>query len=237
MTIPRWTSRKSRAMDPSRGMSSGNHERSPLCDSHREEVASLVTHGLGVVFSVVALALMTMLAAGDALKTISAIVFGLSLVLLYTSSTLYHFFTSPEWKERLQTLDHICIYLLIAGSYTPFTLVTLKGPWGWSLFALVWAMALGGVIMKSLRRGRQDTRISTVLYLLMGWLIVVAAGPLLDRMPPRGVSWLVAGGLSYTLGVVFFAWRRIPYNHAIWHLFVLGGSICHVAAACLFVFR
>lgn len=224
-------------MDQARGMTGGNHERSHLCDSHGEEVASLVTHALGVLFAIAALVVMTVLAAGDVLEILAALVFGLSLVALYMSSTLYHYFTSPRWKTRLQTLDHVCIYLLIAGTYTPFTLITLKGPWGWSLFALVWAMALGGTLMKTLRRGRLDSRISTVLYLMMGWLIVVAAGPLLDRMPVAGVAWLVAGGLSYTLGVVFFAWRRMPYNHAIWHLFVLGGSICHVFAACLFVFR
>ena len=218
-------------------MSEGKDERSHLCDSHREEVASLVTHGLGILFAIAALAAMTVLAADDVLEMLTALVFGASLVALYTSSTLYHFFTSPRWKARLQTLDHICIYLLIAGSYTPFTLITLKGPWGWSLFVLVWAMALGGTLMKSLLPGRLDSKVSTVLYLLMGWLIVVAAGPLLERMPAAGIGWLVAGGVSYTLGVVFFAWRSIPYNHAIWHLFVLGGSICHVCAACLFVFR
>lgn len=224
-------------MDPRRGMSEGKDERSHLCDSHREEVASLVTHGLGILFAIAALAAMTVLAADDVLEMLTALVFGASLVALYTSSTLYHFFTSPRWKARLQTLDHICIYLLIAGSYTPFTLITLNGPWGWSLFVLVWAMALGGTLMKSLLPGRLDSKVSTVLYLLMGWLIVVAAGPLLERLPAAGIGWLVAGGVSYTLGVVFFAWRSIPYNHAIWHLFVLGGSICHVCAACLFVFR
>lgn len=234
---PLWTSRRSGAMDPSRGMSFGIQERSHLCDSHREEVASIVTHALGVLFAVVALAVMTLLAAGDVTKVLSAMVFGVSLVALYASSTLYHFFTSPQWKARFQTLDHVCIYLLIAGSYTPFTLVTLKGPWGWSLFALVWAIALGGTLTKWLRRGRLDSRVSTALYLLMGWLIVLAIGPLLQRMPLAGVAWLVAGGLSYSLGVVFFAWRRLPYNHAIWHLFVLGGSVCHVCAASLYVFR
>jgi len=212
-------------------------DRSLLCDSHREEVASLVTHGVGVVFSIVALGLMLMLSAGDALKVISAAVFGMSLVLLYASSTLYHFFTSPRWKGRFQALDHACIYLLIAGSYTPITLITLKGAWGWSLFGAVWAMALGGVLMKMLWRGQKDHWISTALYLFMGWLIVFAFGPLLRVMPAAGIGWLVAGGLAYSLGVGFFAWRRLPFNHAIWHLFVLGGSVCHVLAICRFVFR
>lgn len=212
-------------------------DRSHLCDSHREEVASLLTHALGVVIAVIALVVMLVLAAGDTLKVVSAAVFGSSLVLLYSSSTLYHFFTSPRWKARFQTLDHICIYLLIAGSYTPFTLVTLKGPWGWSLFGAVWAMALGGVFMKTLWKGRKDHWISTALYLLMGWLIVIALGPLWRNLEGGGMALIVSGGLAYTLGVVFFAWHRLPFNHAIWHLFVLGGSVCHVLAASLFVFR
>ena len=212
-------------------------DRSDLCDSHREEVASLVTHGIGVVFSVIALVVMLVLAAGDPLKVVSAAVFGSSLVLLYASSTLYHFFTSPRWKARFQVLDHICIYLLIAGSYTPFTLITLKGAWGWSILGAVWAMAIGGVFLKTFWKGRKDHWLSTALYLLMGWLIVLAFGPLMREMPMAGIAWLAAGGLAYSFGVVFFAWNRLPFNHAIWHLFVLGGSVCHVLAACLHVFR
>jgi hemolysin III len=218
-------------------MTANASDRSHLCDSHREEVASLVTHAAGVVFSVVALLVMWALSAGDALKVVSATVFGISLVLLYSSSTLYHFSTSPRWKARYQALDHACIYLLIAGSYTPFTLITLKGPSGWSLFVAVWAMALGGVLMKTLWKGKRDHWISTSLYLLMGWLILFAFGPLLRAMPAAGVWWLAAGGLAYSFGVVFFAWKRLPFNHAIWHLFVLAGSLCHVVAACRFVFR
>ena len=133
-------------------------------------------------------------------------------------------------------LDHACIYLLIAGSYTPFTLITLKGAWGWSLFGAVWAMAIGGVLMKALWKGKKDHWISTALYLLMGWLVVIAFGPLRRQMPTAGLGWLTGGGLSYSLGVVFFIWNRLPFNHAIWHLFVLAGSVCHVLAACLFVF-
>jgi hemolysin III len=211
-------------------------ERSHLCDSHREEVASLLTHAAGVVFGVVALVVMLVLAAGDPLKLVCAAVFGGSLVLLYSSSALYHFFTAPRWKARFQTLDHACIYLLIAGSYTPFTLITLKGAWGWSLFAAVWSMAIAGVLLKTLGKGRKDHWLSTALYLLMGWLVLVAMGPLVRNLPAAGVAWLVAGGLAYTIGVGFFAWRRLPFNHAIWHLFVLAGSVCHVLAACLFVF-
>jgi hemolysin III len=218
-------------------MHSPDPDRSHLCGSHREEVANLLTHGLGVVFSIAALFVMLYLAAGDPLKTVSAAVFGLSLVLLYSSSTLYHFFTSPRWKAKFQALDHACIYLLIAGSYTPFTLITLKGPSGWALFAAVWTMAIIGVLMKTFWKGKKDHWISTALYLLMGWLILLAFGPLLRGMPIAGVLWLAAGGFAYSFGIIFFAWHRLPFNHAIWHLFVLGGSACHVWAACGFVFR
>lgn len=196
----------------------------------------MLTHAFGVLLSVVALGVMLVLAGNEPLKLVSAAVFGLSLVLLYTSSTLYHFFTSPRWKARFQALDHACIYLLIAGSYTPFTLITLRGPWGWSLFAAVWTLAIAGVLIKTLGKGKKDHWISTALYLVMGWLILLAIAPLLRAMPVAGVLWLVAGGLAYSLGVVFYAWKRLPFNHAIWHLFVLGGSVCHVLAACLHVF-
>jgi hemolysin III len=211
--------------------------RSHLCDTHREEVASMVTHAAGMIFSVVALVMMLILSGGDPLKIVSAAVFGTSLIVLYSSSTLYHIATTHRWKARFQTLDHICIYLLIAGSYTPFTLITLRGPWGWSIFGAVWAMAIGGIFMKTLWKGKKDHWFSTALYLLMGWLIVLAIGPLWRQLPAAGVGWLAAGGLSYTLGVVFFAWNRLPFNHAIWHLFVLTGSVCHVLAVSLFVFR
>ncbi len=209
--------------------------RSPLCDSHREEVASLVTHAAGVLFSVAALVTMLGLAGGEPLKIVSAVVFGVSLVLLYTSSTLYHFFTSARWKAHFQGLDHACIYLLIAGSYTPITLITLRGATGWWLFGTVWALAIVGVLIKTLRQGKKDHWISTTLYLAMGWLILVAFGPLVRGLPMAGVWWLVAGGFTYSFGIVFYAWKRLPFNHAIWHLFVLGGSACHVLAVVRYV--
>lgn len=218
-------------------MEFGFRERSHLCDSHREEVASLATHALGVLFSIAALVVMLVISAGDSLKVVSAAVFGSSLVMLYTSSTLYHFITSPRWKARLQTLDHACIYLLIAGSYTPFTLITLRGAWGWSIFGVVWGLAVAGGLLKAFLPGRKDHWFSTALYLVMGWLIVIAVGPLVRNLDPGGIALVVAGGLAYTVGVVFFVWDRLPFNHAIWHLFVLGGSVCHVLAASLFVFR
>lgn len=216
-------------------METETQNRSHLCDSHREEVASMVTHGVGIVFSVAALVAMVVIAWGDALMVVSAAVFGVSLVVLYSSSTLYHIATTHRWKTRFQTLDHICIYLLIAGTYTPFTLVTLRGTWGWSIFGAVWSMAIGGILMKTMWKGKKDHWFSTALYLLMGWLIVFAAGPIWKGLPGTGIGWLVAGGLAYTLGVIFFVWNRLPFNHAIWHLFVLTGSVCHVLAVSLFV--
>jgi hemolysin III len=212
-------------------------DRSTLCDSHREEVASLVTHGAGVVFSIAALAVMLFLSEGEPLKVISALVFGSSLILLYLSSTLYHFFTSPRWKARFQALDHACIYLLIAGSYTPITLITLRGASGWWLFGIVWSLAIVGVLMKTVKKGKRDHWISTALYLAMGWLILFALRPLIRELPLAGVWWLVAGGVTYSLGIVFYAWNRLPFNHAIWHLFVLGGSVCHVLAVAGYVLR
>lgn len=209
--------------------------RSDLCDSHREEVASLVTHALGTVLSFVALGVMLMLSVGDPLKMVSAAVFGTSLVLLYSSSTLYHFFTSPRWKARFQALDHAFIYLLIAGSYTPITLITLQGSSGWWLFGTVWTLAIAGVLIKTLGKGRRDHWISTALYLLMGWLILFAIGPLVRELPMAGVWWLVAGGFTYSFGIIFYAWNKLPFNHAIWHLFVLGGSACHVMAISRYV--
>ena len=217
-------------------MELGISDRSPLCDSHREEVASVVTHAVGVVLSVVALAAMLMLAGGEFLKVVSAAVFGGSLVLLYASSTLYHFCTSARWKSLFQALDHACIYLLIAGSYTPITLITLRGVTGWWLFGTVWTLAILGVLIKTFRKGKKAHWISTLLYLAMGWLILFAMGPLVRGLPMAGVWWLVAGGFTYSLGIVFYAWKRLPFNHAIWHLFVLGGSACHVTAVWGFVF-
>lgn len=205
--------------------------RSPLCESHAEELASTATHALGTLLAVAALVVMLLRAGDDGFRSASAAVFGSTLVLLYLSSTLYHATSCPRRKPRLQALDHACIYLLIAGSYTPLTLVTLRGPWGWTLFGIVWCMALGGVLLKTLHRGKRDTWWSTALYVTMGWLAVLALGPMTRALPPAGLAWLIAGGLCYTFGVIFFAWKSLRFNHAVWHLFVLAGSACHVSAA------
>jgi hemolysin III len=211
--------------------------RSPLCDTPREEIASAATHGAGLLFSVTALVGMVGATSGEALRLTSAAVFGGSLVLLYLSSTLYHVVTAPRRKAFFQMLDHACIYLLIAGSYTPLTLVALKGPWGWALFGMVWFLALAGILVKTLVARRRDHWISTALYIGMGWLAVIAFGPMIRALPLAGVLWLVAGGVSYTAGVAFFVWNRLPYNHAIWHLFVLAGSVCHVVASYFYILR
>ena len=197
----------------------------------REEVASALTHGLGAVASVAGGAVLVTLAAvfGDAWQVVGASVFCASLVLLYTASTLYHAVWHRAARPRLQVFDHCAIYVLIAGTYTPFTLVGLRGGWGWTLFGVVWGLAAAGVVFKLFCTGK-FRRLSTFIYLGMGWMAVVATGPLVSALPVSALLWLVAGGLSYTAGTYFYLNRRIPYAHAIWHLFVLGGSACHFVA-------
>lgn len=200
-------------------------------------MANIITHGAGTLLSIVALIGMMMTAWGNALEMLAAAVFGVALILLYGFSTLYHFATTVDGKILLQKLDHASIYLLIAGSYTPVMLVALPGVRGWTLLAVVWALAIAGVIIKTAVRGRKDHWISTALYVVMGWLILFVFAPLVRAVPFSGVAWLVAGGLSYTSGVIFYQWRKLPYHHAIWHLFVLGGSACHVIAVWFYVLR
>lgn len=202
----------------------------------REELANSVTHGLGVVLSVAGLVLLLVVAQhhGDAWHVVSTAIFGATLVLLYTASTLYHSLRGERLKQLLQKFDHAAIFLLIAGTYTPFVLVTLRGPWGWSLFGVVWGLAIAGVALKFWFAGRFKL-LSTLLYVGLGWLVMIALKPLMAALPAGGLRLLVAGGLCYTGGAVFYLWRRLPYNHAIWHLFVLGGSTCHWAAVFWYV--
>ncbi|MFK7909821.1 MAG: hemolysin III family protein [Akkermansiaceae bacterium] len=211
--------------------------RSALCESPAEEVASAVTHGFGVVISIVGLVMMLNVSAGDPWRITGAAIFGSTLILLYLSSTLYHSFSGSRIKSIMQVIDHSAIYLLIAGSYTPLTLVTLRGPWGWSLLGVVWFMAIGGVVIKSVMKNNREHWISTAIYIVMGWLAVIAAGPLIRELPIGGLVLLVAGGLCYTGGVAFFVWQSLKYNHAIWHLFVLAGSVCHALAVILYVLK
>ncbi|GAA5484374.1 PAQR family membrane homeostasis protein TrhA [Haloferula sargassicola] len=204
--------------------------RSPLCDTLAEERASMWSHIAGAVLAVIGLVVMILSSGNEARQVVAASVFGGTLVLLYLSSSIYHAFSSPKLKELFQIFDHACIYLLIAGSYTPLTLVALRGAWGWTIFGIVWFLAVAGVVLKAVMRGKRETWWSTALYVVMGWLIVIAAGPLIRSLPLAGLLWLVAGGLGYTLGVIFFVWEKLPYNHAIWHGFVILGSACHVVA-------
>lgn len=212
-------------------------ERSHLCESHAEELASSITHGIGIALSILGLVIMLVVSGSDPWKITSAAVFGSTLILLYLSSTLYHSFRSPNIKSFFQMLDHSAIFLLIAGSYTPLTLVTLRGPWGWSLFGLVWFMALAGVLIKVVMKNKRDHWISTAIYLVMGWLALIAMKPLVEALPAEGIALLVAGGLSYTGGVVFYAWENLKFNHAIWHLFVLGGSTLHALLVIFYVLK
>jgi hemolysin III len=193
-----------------------------------EEIAHAVTHGLGLVLSIAALATLVVTASlrGDVWHIVGCAVFGLALVLLYAASTLYHGVRSPRAKQILRQLDHAAIFLLIAGTYTPFTLVSLRGGWGWTLFALVWGLALLGVALHVTVPSRAR-RLSVPLHLLMGWMAVVAFEPLVRSLHLEGLALLLLGGLAYTVGVVFYAWRHLPYNHAVWHVFVLAGSACH----------
>ncbi len=201
-----------------------------------EEIANSVIHGLGVALSITALVLLTSLAArsGDVWKIVSLAIYGSTLIAMYLSSVLYHSFRSPGVKRVFRYFDHSAIYLLIAGTYTPFTLVSLRGAWGWTLFGLIWGFAALGLLMTVLGIGRSRV-LASLVYVGMGWLVVIAIKPLLAAIPPGGIAWLVAGGLFYTLGVIFYIWKRLPFNHAIWHLFVLGGSVCHFIAILLYV--
>lgn len=201
-----------------------------------EELANSLTHGIGLALSVTGLVILLVLAArrGTAWHIVSCAVYGATLVLLYAASTLYHSVRSPRIKRVCKVIDHSAIYLLIAGTYTPFTLVNLRGPWGWSLFGVVWGLALVGILWK-IWFVDHFVIVSTTIYLLMGWLAVIALKPLVALVPLGGLALIFAGGLAYTAGVGFFAWRRLPYHHAVWHVFVLIGSVCHYFAVLFYV--
>lgn len=193
-----------------------------------EEVANSVTHGIGAALSVAALSVLVTLAAlqSDAWRVVSFSVYGATLILLYLASTLYHAIAHDRAKRILRLFDHAAIFLLIAGTYTPFTLVTFRGVWGWTIFGLIWGLALFGIVFTLFFFDRYPI-VSVGFYVGMGWLVVVAIKPLVTSLATGGLIWIIAGGLFYTLGVVFYAWKKLPFHHAIWHLFVLGGSVCH----------
>ena len=205
--------------------------QTPAAYHPAEELANRLTHGVGALLSLAGLVLMVVYSAlhGDAWVITSTAIYGASLVILYSASTLYHTVTSDRWRRFFQKLDHAAIFLLIAGTYTPFTLGPLRGGWGWTLFGIVWGFAVIGIVLKLFFAGRADV-LSTIAYLVMGWLVVIAVKPLLAALPAGALWLLLSGGLCYSLGTIFYLWEKLPYNHAVWHLWVLGGSVCHWAA-------
>jgi hemolysin III len=201
-----------------------------------EEVANVATHGLGAIASGAGLAVLLVYSAwfGSALQVVSTAIFGVTMILLYTASTVYHAVPSPRARHVAKIVDHASIYLLIAGSYTPFTLLALRGAWGWALFAAVWSLALLGVVLEAFWVYRAKW-VSSVVYLAMGWMVLLAGRKLVEGLPPGALSLLVAGGLLYSLGTVFYVMKRVKYAHAVWHGFVLGGTTCHFLAVVLLV--
>jgi hemolysin III len=209
--------------------------REPSYPTMGEEIANSITHGIGSLLSIVGMVVLIIVAAvhGTAWHIVGAAVFGGSLILLYLCSTLYHALPGKRVKRVFKILDHSAIYILIAGTYTPFAIISLRGSWGWSLLAVIWTLAITGVVLKSVLIHRLQ-RLSTVIYVLMGWLALVAIRPLLHVLPWHGFVWLLAGGLAYTAGVIFYS-SRYRYSHAVWHLFVIAGSVCHYCAVYLYV--
>ena len=201
-----------------------------------EEISHAITHGIGLLLSVAALTILVVMASlrGDAWHIVSCSIYGSTLVLLYAASTFYHALPAPRAKDVFRILDHAAIYLLIAGTYTPFTLVNLRGGWGWTFFGVVWGLALLGVVLEAFAMLRVRA-LSLTLYLGLGWLAAIAVKPMFASVAPGGLVLLLLGGLAYTGGVVFYCWRRLPYNHAIWHVFVMAGSVFHFFAVVLFV--
>ncbi|MFT5998457.1 MAG: hemolysin III [Neolewinella sp.] len=204
--------------------------------SPREEKLNIVSHAIGFILSIIALMLLIIQATafGNARHIVSVSVFGVSLVMLYAASTLYHSAKQEELRKRLKIFDHSAIYVLIAGTYTPFTLITLNGTIGWVIFSISWGMALVGITLKLFFTGKYNL-ISTIMYVLMGWIIVFAINPLIDNLPSGGLHWLIAGGVAYTIGAVLFSIEKIKFNHAIFHVFVLIGSFCHFYSVFFYV--
>jgi len=214
----------------------GSSSRPASRYSSREELANSITHGTGAALSVAGLAVLVTLAAlrGDGWRVVSFAIYGASLVLLYLFSTLYHAARRARLKRFFRVLDHAAIFLLIAGSYTPFTLVTLRGPWGWTIFGLIWACAVAGIVTTVVFLNSPRWVIAG-FYIGMGWLAVVAIKPLVLALPLGALVLMFAGGLAYTGGVAFYVWQSLPFNHAIWHLFVLAGSVLHYLCVLLYV--
>ncbi len=204
--------------------------------STAEEIANSITHGVGLLLAIAGLATLVAFAVlrGTAWHIVGCSIFGATLVLSYLTSTLYHSIPSARAKSILRIFDHCAIFLLIAGTYTPLMLVNLRGPWGWSILGVVWGIATLGIVFK-VTMLRKWTVVSVVLYVAMGWVVVVATKPLLSAVAPGGLLLLLLGGLAYTGGVIFYGLRRMPYHHAVWHLFVLAGSVLHFFAVLFYV--
>jgi len=201
-----------------------------------EEKLNVISHGIGFLLSIAALVLLVVYASiyGTVWHVVSYSIYGVSLILLYLASTLYHSAKRSKLRGRLQIFDHAAIYILIAGTYTPFTLVTLNGTTGWIMFGITWAFALTGIILKIIFTGRFNL-LSTIMYVFMGWIVVLAIKPLIHNLPFEGLMWLFAGGIFYTIGAVLYSIKSIKYNHAIFHIFVLAGSFCHFMAIFFYV--
>lgn len=207
----------------------------PRTQSRGEEIANSVSHGVGLLAALAATPGLVLSAVrhGGAARIAGASVFVAAMVVLYLTSTLYHALPRNRAKRVFQVLDHAAIFLMIAGTYTPITLGVLRGTWGWTLFGLVWSLAIAGVALTA-GGGVRYPKLTTSLYLAMGWLILIAVKPLWLRMPSEGLLWLLAGGIAYTVGVVFYAAKRVRYSHFIWHLFVITGTSCHYIAVLRF---
>lgn len=197
--------------------------------SRPEELAHSLTAGLGIVACVFAIPWLAWVAFPDPLRLGTALIFGFSALAMFVTSVAYHWASNPVLKVRLRTLDHSAIFLLIAGTYTPFTLIAMERTWGWTLFGVAWAIAVFGIIAKT-TIGFRFPKLSLALYLGMGWIAVIAIKPLIDGLSGAELGWILAGGILYTAGTPFYAWKSRPYTHAIWHLFVLGGVACHFIA-------
>jgi len=193
-----------------------------------EEIANSITHGVGIGLSIAALVILVVLASkrGDAWRIVSFSIYGTTLFLLYLASTPYHSFVNPKIKNIFRILDHSAIYLLIAGTYTPVTLTLMRGAWGWTLFGLAWTIAIGGIIITALLLDKLKALL-VLSYVVMGLLVVIAIKPMIEMVPRGMIIWLFTGGACYLLGIIFYLWKRLPYHHPIWHIFVLGGSISH----------
>ncbi|WP_228409622.1 PAQR family membrane homeostasis protein TrhA [Radiobacillus deserti] len=202
----------------------------------KEEIAHAITHGIGVVFSIVALVLLILYATleGTTLQVVSTAIFGSTMLIMYLSSTIVHSLPSGKWKHIFQIFDHSSIYLFIAGTYTPLLLGPLRGEIGWTLFGIVWGIAVIGVVFK-IFFVNQFIVLSTLFYILMGWMITLVWGPLTEKLPQEGVNYLVLGGLFYTVGAIFYVWRKFHFHHAVWHLFVLAGSMFHFLTIFYFI--